>query len=292
VRGSAEHYSWAGHVNKYLRYVHRACRHRRHPPSLPRTRSRLPALERLVVCDIDNTLIGDADALGELIELIQASDGRVGFGVATGRRLESAIAVLEEWGVPTPDVLITAVGSELHYGHGMVEDLGWQRHINYRWKPDALREAMTYLPGLKLQPKTEQRAFKLSYYVDTKRMPRLVEIRRHLRQLDLHAKLIYSHEAYLDLLPVRASKGLAIRYLAMKWGIPPEALLVAGDSGNDEEMLSGNTLGVVVGNYSPELQRLHGRPRIYFAQEHFARGIIEGIDHYDFLGKVRIPSEE
>jgi len=292
VRGSAEHYSWAGHVNKYLRYVHRTCRQRRHPPSLPRTRSRLPALERLVVCDIDNTLIGDADALGELMDLIHASDGRVGFGVATGRRLESTIAVLEEWGVSTPDVLITAVGSELHYGHGMVEDLGWQRHINHRWKPDALREAMAYLPGLRMQPKTEQRAFKLSYYVDTKRMPRLVEIRRHLRQLDLHAKLIYSHEAYLDLLPVRASKGLAIRYLAMKWGIAPEALLVAGDSGNDEEMLSGNTLGVVVGNYSPELQRLHGRPRIYFAQEHFARGIIEGIDYYDFLGKVRIPSEE
>ncbi len=292
VRGSTEHYSWSGHVTKYLRYVHRACRHRHHPPSLPRTRSRLPALERLVVCDIDNTLIGDADALAELMERIHASDGRVGFGVATGRRLESAVAVLKEWGVPTPDVFITAVGSEMHYGHGMVEDTGWQRHINYRWKPDALREAMAYIPGLKLQPKSEQRAFKVSYYVDAERIPRLVEIRRHLRQLDLHAKLIYSHGAFLDLLPVRASKGLAIRFLAMKWGMPPEALLVAGDSGNDEEMLGGNTLGVVVGNYSPELERLRGRSRIHFANGHYARGVIEGIDHYNFFGEVRIPKEE
>ena len=118
------------------------------------------------------------------------------------------------------------------------------------------------------------------------------KIQRHLRQLDLHAKLVYSHQAYLDVLPMRASKGLAIRYLAMKWSVQPEALLVAGDSGNDEEMLSGNTLGVVVGNYSPELERLRGRPRIYFAEGKHAWGVLEGMEHYNFLGQIRISEEE
>jgi sucrose-phosphate synthase len=84
-------------------------------------------------------------------------------------------------------------------------------------------------------------------------------------------------------LPLRASKGKAIRYLADKWEIPVERILVAGDSGNDEEMLRGATLGVVVGNYSPELEALRGRPRIYFAKAHFAAGILEGMDHYAFL---------
>ena len=74
--------------------------------------------------------------------------------------------------------------------------------------------------------------------------------------------------------------------------IPPERILTAGDSGNDTGMLKGNTLGVVVGNFSPELARLRREPRVYFAEAHFARGVIEGIQHYNFLGDIRIPSEE
>jgi len=174
----------------------------------------------------------------------------------------------------------------------MVKDTGWSRHIDYRWKRDALAEAMKAIPGLRMQPESEQGRFKLSYYFDPEALPSQREIRRHLRQLDLHAKLIYSHDAFLDLVPVRASKGLAVRYLAMKWHLGPEDLLVAGDSGNDEEMLGGNTLGVVVGNHSRELQRLRGRNRIYFAEGHYAKGVMEGLGYYDFFGNVRIPEEQ
>jgi sucrose-phosphate synthase len=51
-------------------------------------------------------------------------------------------------------------------------------------------------------------------------------------------------------------------------------------------MLRGNTLGVVVGNYSPELRRLKGLPRVYFAEGQYAWGILEGMEHYDFLGQL------
>ena len=57
-------------------------------------------------------------------------------------------------------------------------------------------------------------------------------------------------------------------------------------------MLSGDTLGVVVSNHTSELERLRGRPRVYFAKSAHARGIIEGIDCYDFLGDISVPSEE
>lgn len=291
LKGTAAHYTWAGHVRTYLREVRKVCKGRRPRIAAP-SKNRLPSVERLVVCDVDNTLIGDREGLRMLLDNIEGSGDGVGFGVATGRSLESTLKVLREWKVPRPDILITSVGSEIHYGHGLVEDTGWQRHIDYRWKPQALCEALKGIPGLRLQPKIDQRRFKLSYFVDQSRCPSIREIRRHLRHLDLHSKLIYSHEAFLDLLPVRASKGLAMRYLAMRWRVAPEDLLVAGDSGNDEEMLAGNTLGVVVGNYSRELARLRGRPRIYFAQAPCARGVLEGIEYYDFLGKRRIPEEE
>jgi sucrose-phosphate synthase len=75
----------------------------------------------------------------------------------------------------------------------------------------------------------------------------------------------------------------------MRWGLEFERVLVAGNSGNDAEMLSGEMLGVVVGNYSKEVERLRGRERIYFAKATHARGIIEGMDYYDFLGEIKVP---
>jgi sucrose-phosphate synthase len=91
---------------------------------------------------------------------------------------------------------------------------------------------------------------------------------------------------YLDLVPIRASKGDAIRYAALKWGLPVHRFLVAGASGNDESMLAGNTLAVVVGNHSQEIEKLRGLPQIYFAQGNYAWGILEALDHYDFFGNL------
>jgi sucrose-phosphate synthase len=84
---------------------------------------------------------------------------------------------------------------------------------------------------------------------------------------------------------------LAIRFICYKWNLRPDRLLVAGDSGNDADMLSGDTLGVVVGNHTSELDDLRGHPRIYFAEGNHAWGVIEGMDHYDFLGHIRVPEE-
>ena len=90
----------------------------------------------------------------------------------------------------------------------------------------------------------------------------------------------------LDILPYRASKGKAIRYLSYKWEIPLGNFLVCGDSGNDEEMLRGEPLAVVVGNYSPELEKLKGQRSIYFAKHESAGGILEAIKRYKFIEKA------
>lgn len=288
VAGTKRHFSWDGHVRSYLREVHKVVGGiRRRQRASPAPKGRLPVSDRILVCDIDNTLIGDRRALDQLLQLMRASPLHIGFGVATGRHLDSAMKVLKDWRVPAPDFLISAAGSEIHYGSRLVEDEGWKRHIDYRWEPERVREALGGLRGLRLQPAEEQRRFKVSYYVDPERAPAVRDIVRRLRRRDIHANAVYSYHAFLDLLPVRASKGAALRYLADKWGIPIEQVLAAGDSGNDEEMLSGETLGVVVGNHSDELERLRGRDRIYFAQAHHALGILEGIRHYDFLGSFK-----
>ncbi len=292
IRGAHRHFSWAGHVDKYLKVVCRVSHGRKHAPTLARTRSRMITADRLIMCDVDDTLLGDEESLHRLLRDLKNAGGQVGVGIATGRRLDSALKVLRKAGVPATDVMITGVGTEIHYGSRVAEDSGWRKHISYRWEPAALREAMADLPGLRLQPKEEQLRHKISYFIDPDKAPSVREITRHLRRLNLQAKVIYSHHAYIDLVPIRASKGLALRYLSNKWGLPLERFLVAGDSGNDEEMLYGNTLGVVVGNHDPELDHLRGWPRIYFAQGSHAAGIIEGIAHYNFLGEIRVNDEE
>jgi len=50
-------------------------------------------------------------------------------------------------------------------------------------------------------------------------------------------------------------------------------------------MLKGELLGVVVANHSPELENLKGQKKIYFSSQEFAGGIIDGIQHYNFLSK-------
>ena len=96
----------------------------------------------------------------------------------------------------------------------------------------------------------------------------------------------------MDITPVRASPGLAIRFISHKWNLSPDRILVAGDSGNDADMLSGETLGVVVGNHTPELEAIRGRPRVYFADGHHAWGVLEGLRHYNFFDEIRIPDED
>jgi len=290
VTGVKRHYSWNAHVAKYMKAVRGLLRRdRKHLRrqlafALQGGKSPMPLAQRALISDIDNTLIGHKDGLKELVSWLRDHAGSVAFGIATGRTLESAVKILKIWRVPMPNVLITSVGSEINYGPKLLPDSGWANHIRHLWRRDALVVALSEFPGLEMQSMENQREFKLSYNVTPGQMPPLKHIYRHLRTLKLHANLIYSHEAFLDVLPIRASKGHAIRYLAYKWGLPLRRFLVAGDSGNDEEMLVGDTLAVVVGNHSPELERLRGLEQVYFASGFCAKGILEGLDHYGFDG--------
>ncbi|MCF4967722.1 HAD-IIB family hydrolase [Nostoc sp. CMAA1605] len=295
-----KHFSWESHIEHYLEKVRRFPQQKiqsllsplivfpatEHPGwNIPET-NHLPTADRFLVTEIDNTLLGDQEALETLIERIREQGQTTGVGIATGRSLKSTLNMLEEWEFPMPDLLITSTGSEIYYGPRIVTDTTWQKHISHNWQPEAIREAMKDIPGVELQPADAQGKFKISYFVDSSVSPSYREIIRHLRRQQLPVKGIYSHDMYLDLLPIRASKGDALRYIALKWGLPVKRFLVAGASGNDETMLAGNTLAVVVGNYSEELQKLHGYAQIYFAQGQYAWGILEALDYYDFFGSL------
>ena len=151
---------------------------------------------------------------------------------------------------------------------------------------------MQRVAGVKLCVASEQGEHKISYHMDAAITPSIREIKRLFRLYDLHAKVIKTEDRILDILPIRASKGLAIRYVSMKWGIPLDQIMVVGDSGNDEEMLLGDTLAVVVANHSPELAKLKGKHRIYFSPGKYAEGICDGIQHYNFFDAIHVPVDD
>ena len=281
------HYTWDGHVEKYMKEVrHLLYRERKNlrkqHAALNVGKSPIPLAKSAFISDIDNTLIGDREGVEQLVAWLKQNAGYSVFGIATGRPIDSAVEMLKKHRVPIPDVLITSVGSEIHYGASLTPDRGWANHIRHLWRRDELVKAMQSIAGMQLQSEDNQREFKISYLVDENTMPPVAEIYHHLNSLNLRAQVIYSHGEFLDILPLRASKGHAIRYLAYKWGLSLHQFLVSGDSGNDIEMLLGDTLAVVVGNYSEELEKLKGMEQIYFAKAHYAKGVLEGMSHYHF----------
>ena len=279
--GARQFYTWAGHAQRYVERIKELIGGQVTSKNLQARRVRKIATDRVLISDIDGTLVGDREALTKLKMLLHEHEGYAGFGVATGRTIKMTLDVLNEWDVPIPDILITSVGTEIYYGPNIAYDMGWHQLIDYRWEPQRLRELMRKEKGATLQESYKQRTFKVSYDVRDSFVG-VKKLQARLRGEGLHANIIFSHGKYLDFLPLRASKGFAVRYFADKWGIPLERILVAGDSGNDLDMMVGRTMGVVVGNHEAELEKLRHLDRVYFAQGEQANGIIEAIEHYNF----------
>ncbi|MCA9126404.1 MAG: HAD-IIB family hydrolase [Planctomycetales bacterium] len=291
IEGTRKHYTWSKHAERYLRDLDDILDHSTAPALASRSRDRrLPEFDRLIITDLDNTLTGDAEALADFNALIRDHEN-IGFGIATGRKLDSAMALIAELGLPKPDLIDTDAGTQLHYGEALTPDFSWRKQIDYAWKPREIDAFLAELPGLFRQPDENQSEFKISYEIDAEKAPSVAAIKKQLRAAGLRAKVVLSLGMYLDVIPVRGGSDSTMRHALWKWGFSPDNVLVAGDSGNDAGMLLGRTLGVVVGNYSPELEALRNKPRIYFAEGRHARGIIEGIHYYQFLDNIVIPND-
>jgi sucrose-phosphate synthase len=292
IINTRKYYTWHSHVTAYTDEIKTLCQHYEitdmnkgiNEPSIGK---RLASLNHMIITDIDNTLLGGGNNnLKKLMDMLEKSRDFIGFGVATGRIFESALDILKTHGIMVPDIIISAVGSQINYGKFLHHDKGWETHIARNWNRELIVERLKEIDYIQPQPDDVQQPCKISYTMAPGK-DRLAKLHHVLTRNRCLYTLVYSQKKYLDILPYRASKGKAIRYLSYKWEIPLKKFLICGDSGNDEEMLRGETLGVVVGNYSPELEKLKSLRNIYFSKNTFSKGIIEGILHYNFLNKAK-----
>ncbi|MEO6720304.1 MAG: HAD family hydrolase [Ferruginibacter sp.] len=244
---------------------------------------KLTNADLFIISDLDGTLVDgdDSEGLKELTQWIEMTKGKVVFGIASGRNRIITEQAFARYHLPKPDILICSAGSEIYYTDKFIPDKGWDSHIDYQWKRGELQHALSDFPGLRLQEEAAQWRFKLSYYVDkTFTEDSMANLYKFLDDRKLRARILLTENHFLDLLPFRASKGSAVRYLSYKWKIPLERFITAGNSGNDEDMLKGKANGIVVANYSPELEELKKHKLIYFTKNSLAKGVLEGIQHH------------
>jgi len=288
IKGVRCCYSWQAHAKRYLDVLYPIVERTETLPRVSLSRRSMLYRDRAIVTDLDQNLLGDPGSLEAFIRIIQANRKNTTFAIATGRRLDATLKAFRQYRIPRPDVLISSLGTEIYYAPGLTKNMAWANHIDHHWNPKALRRILKDLLGIKLQPAEEQGPFKISYYIDPAEAPTLEEINSLLHQYEQNVNAFLAFGQFLDIIPARASKGFALRWFAEQWDIPLEHILVAGGSGSDEDMMRGNTLGVVVANrHHEELSGLTDVEQVFFAEKPFAAGIIEAIEHYEFfhLGK-------
>lgn len=271
----------------------------------------------LLLCtDLDRTLLPNGpqpepEWARTLFRRLVESEG-VTLVFATGRDRNLVEQAIAEYDLPLPDYVIGDVGTSIHHVEHSKQDRmqwelwdRWHRHIAPDWKGLSHAELASLLqtiPGMKLQEPGKQAPCKLSYYVelieDHHRIVRQVRERLDSRELDVN--LIWSVDeaegvGLLDVLPARASKLHALRYLQAELGIANENTVFAGDSGNDLPVLVSPVPSVLVANALPEVAQqarqqaaeLGNQETLYLAQGGFlgmdgfyAAGILEGVAHY------------
>lgn len=242
--------------------------------------------EHVLICDIDGTLVHeDSDAqpgLAEFVAHLAEHREKFLFAVATGRNRQSVLDICGRHRLPVPDVIIASVGTEIFHGDDSRPAADWSAHISRDWEPGRLARLHERAPGLRPQEPEKQGLFKVSFYIDRDDYKEELVLEA-LRMTNVRAKIVQSHGRFLDLLPERASKGAAVRFLCEKYAARLDRAIVCGDSGNDIDMLLCGALGVVVGNHTPELEALRGVSPIYFSEQFGAAGVLDGLRHY--LGK-------
>lgn len=234
--------------------------------------------EWLFVSDIDNTLTGDSAALQHLMGVLETNRHRVAFGVASGRSSELVREAVEEFGFLEPDLIIASVGSEI-YGEADVGER-YSAHVSAGWERERVIGALQGVEGLSFQAEAAQKPYKVSFNTTGDVMPR---VEAAIRAAGLKVSLIHSHGEFLDVLPEQAAKGKAVRFVAEAYGLPLDKVVVAGDSGNDADLLVCGAKAIVVGNYSPELEPVLDNENIYVARACYAAGVLEGLEHYGVL---------
>jgi sucrose-6F-phosphate phosphohydrolase len=265
----------------------------------------------LLCSDLDRTILpnGDAEESPRARSILRrlARRPEIHLGYVSGRDRGLIQEAIAEYDLPIPDYAIGDVGTTIYElnGNSWHPWESWFEEIAKDWK-GLVQEDLARLnrdcDALRLQEPEKQNRFKLSYYADPAAdQPRLVDqLRRRMSRKGLRCRFIWSVDeqqgvGLLDVLPLRASKLHAIRFLMDRKGYRNDCTVFCGDSGNDLDVLTSDLPSVLVKNASEEVRReamdavnKNGRAEtLYLARGNFlymngnySAGVLEGLAHF------------
>ncbi|MEZ5511604.1 MAG: HAD-IIB family hydrolase [Gammaproteobacteria bacterium] len=263
---------------------------------------------KLLCTDLDRTLLPNGSCVEspgvrqQLAAYLQQHQVKLAFVSGRDRGLvQQAIA---EYELPLPDFVIADVGTSLYLPDASWHhDERWQQQIGVDWRfaqPTDLYALVADIPGLSLQESHKQGRYKLSFYtpIDWDLTLHETEMQLRFTQQNWQVQLVFSLDeekqvGLLDVIPASAGKLGAIHFLMRQLQIEDDAVLFAGDSGNDLDVLCSALPAVLVANATGEVQSEAQRrvqqdgiqSRLYLAQGRigngcYAAGILEGIQHF------------
>jgi sucrose-6F-phosphate phosphohydrolase len=222
----------------------------------------------ILISDLDDTLIGNDESLQKLNHIISSVRERFFLVYSSGRFKESMFAVIEENGLLQPDAIISNVGTEIYYSPQWQEDNSWEKLIGKDWQKEDIVSLLKKFP---VEPQPYHKRFTASYYAEDASVVK--EIRKNLKNYKV--QVIHTKGRLLDIIPQKAGKGNAARYLKKKKALPT---ICSGDSENDIDMLTKCDFSILVGNAEERVKnRLSKYDKIYQATSEYASGVLEGL---------------
>jgi len=241
---------------------------------------------RLLVTDLDDTLMGGSKkGLNQLQQALTDVRESITLVYVSGQSPADQVNTIQSQALPLPDYIISAVGTEIHRLPGEYRLDEWYHYIENGFNREAIVAFLAEnYQHLELQPDENQMYLKASYFWKNATNEALDELHLVLLNAALPAKLVYSHNVYLDIIPERAGIGPAVKFLTDSLMLSPNQVFVCGGSGNDIDLFQYGFRGIVVGNATPNLKRAV-ELRAYFSHNSYAAGLLEGLTHYQFFTK-------
>ena len=289
VEAISRYFSWDAHVCNYIALMQKRLQY-----SVPRSWTNQKNVfkntinQKLLLLDLDNNLEQyEIKALINLRKRLKeySLSSKFRLGILTGRSLKAAKYKYSQLHLPFPSVWISRAGTEIYHGDEEKSDILWQDSISVDWDRKAVASALSDLKNyFVFQSLDQQGPYKVSFLLKEPFEGLLPLVRKRLRQAKCSAAPHLRCHWYLDVLPLRASRSEAIRFLTLKWGLSLDQVLVVASEQGDGELIKGLNSAVVPVEHDPSLESLRSQQRVFFSS--VAReGVVEGLKHFRFLNK-------